>query len=98
MIWLVIIVFGLLIPEILSTVLDSRIGRAVAAQIESRGKSGSGSDPEPLLERIRYLEGEIDRLSGDVQKLRDESEFFQRLLTERSSEGGSPPTGGDRST
>jgi hypothetical protein len=93
--WLVIIVFGLLIPEILSTVLDSRLGRAVAAQIENRGKTVT--DPEPLVERIRYLEGELDRLSGDVQKLRDESEFFQKLLTERASEGRTPPSGGNPS-
>lgn len=93
--WLVIIVFGLLIPEILSTVLDSRLGRAVAARIESRGKAVT--DPEPLVERIRYLEGEMDRLSGDIEKLRDESEFFQKLLTERTSEGRTPPSGGNSS-
>lgn len=88
--WLVIIVFGLLIPEILSTVLDSRLGRAMATHIESRNKGG---DPEALAERIQYLEGEIDRLSIDIQRLSEESEFFQKLLSDRSSQGAprSPP-------
>lgn len=88
--WIVIIVFGLLIPEILSTILDSRLGRAVAAQIENRGRTG---EVDPLLERIRYLEGEIDRLASDVQRLTDESEFFQKLLSERASEGRPRPPG-----
>ena len=54
--WLVIIVFAFLIPEILSTILESRIGRAVAARIESRGRAG-GSDG--LQDRVRYLEAEF---------------------------------------
>lgn len=95
MLWLVIIVFALLIPEILSTVLDSRLGRALAVQIENRGKAPT--DPEPLIERIRYLEGELDRLSGDIQKLQEESEFFQKLLTERASDSRPPPSGGNAS-
>ncbi len=88
--WLVLIVFGLLIPEILSTVLDSRLGRAIAAHVENRGQGG---DPVALAERIQYLEGEIDRLSIDIQRLSEESEFFQKLLSARSSQGAprSPP-------
>ena len=90
--WLVLIVFGLMIPEILSTVLESRLGRAVAAHIESRGKGG---DSGGLAERVRSLEGEVDRLTGEVQRLTDESEFFQRLLTDRSAGSGPHPTSGD---
>jgi hypothetical protein len=90
--WLVIIVFGLLIPEILSTILDSRLGRALAAQVE--GRSG-GRDAGVLADRIQTLEGEIDRLSMDVQRLSEESEFLQRLLSERSSQGTRPPPPGD---
>lgn len=88
--WLVIIVFGLLIPEILSTILDSRLGRAMAAHVESRN---AGGESGALLERIQYLEGEIDRLSSDIHRLTEESEFFQKLLSERSSQGThrSPP-------
>ncbi len=93
--WLVLIVFGLLIPEILSTILDSRLGRAMAAHIENRGTTG---DAGALNERIRYLEGEIDRLSLDVQRLTEESEFFQKLLSERSAQGTRPPPPSEGST
>jgi hypothetical protein len=81
-----------MIPEILSTVLESRLGRAVAAHIESRGKA---ADAGGLAERVRSLEGEVDRLTGEVQRLTDESEFFQRLLTDRSAGSGPRPTSGD---
>ncbi len=92
--WLVIIVFGLLIPEILSTVLDSRLGRALAAHVERK----SGGDPAELTERIQYLEGEIDRLSTDIQRLSEESEFFQKLLSERSSQGASRSPRGEQNS
>ncbi|MEX0935496.1 MAG: hypothetical protein WD013_01245 [Gemmatimonadota bacterium] len=93
--WLVIIVFGLLIPEILSTILDSRLGRAMAAHIENRG---SGGDRDGLVERIRYLESELDRLSGDVERLNEETEFFQKLLSERASRAEPGPAPGDRTS
>jgi len=82
--WLVIIVLALLIPEILSTVLDSRVGRAVASRIERKGEEAEAS---ALSERTRYLEGEVDRLTEEVRRLREETDFFQKLLTERTSEG-----------
>jgi cell division protein FtsB len=89
--WLVIIVFALLIPEILSTILDSRLGRAVALQIENRGAS---PETEALNDRIRYLEAEVERLSDEVHRLADESEFYQQLLSERASQR--PPSSGLR--
>lgn len=91
--WLVLIVFAFLIPEILSTVLDSRLGRAVAARLEDRG---SGSRDAATGERIRYLEGEVDRLSDEVRRLQEESEFLQRLLTERSATSEARLPRGDR--
>jgi len=53
--WLVIIVFGLLIPEILSTALDSRLGRAISARIQGGAETGDERVPRS---RIQYLEGE----------------------------------------
>lgn len=91
--WLVLIVFALLVPEILSTILDSRLGRAVAAQIENRTQP---SDAGAVAERIRHLEGEVERLSLEVQRLTEETDFFQRLLSERASSSGRttlPPPG-----
>lgn len=80
MTWLVIIVLALLIPEILSTVLDSRLARAMAARLEA---DTNREEDRATADRIRYLEGELDRLSDDVQRLREESEFLHKLLTER---------------
>lgn len=79
MTWLVLIVLAFLIPEILSTVLESRLGRALAARIES----GAGGPDSQTLERIRALEGEVDRLSEDLRRVSEESEFLHRLLMER---------------
>ncbi len=79
--WIALIVLAFLLPELISTVLDSRLGRAVAARLEAGGTEGEGA----VNERIRYLEGEVDRLSDDVRRLRDESDFLQRLLSERSA-------------
>ncbi len=81
MLWIALIILAFMLPEILSTVLDSRLGRALAARIEDR-RLGSGEDV--TVDRIRYLEGEMDRLSREVQRLHEEGEFLQRLLTERS--------------
>lgn len=88
--WIAIIVFLFLVPEILSTILESRIGRAVATQIEGRAKTGG--DPTVVQTRIQDLEAEVERLSQDVHRLSQESEFFQRLLTERSGRAD-PGTG-----
>jgi hypothetical protein len=80
--WIALIVLAFLLPEVISTVLDSRLARAAAARLES---GGSGRDDGPVNDRIRYLEGEVDRLTDDVRRLREESDFLHRLLTERSS-------------
>jgi hypothetical protein len=78
--WIVVIVLAFLIPEILSTVLDSRLARAVAARIENRGAESADGG---MTDRVKYLEGEVDRLSQEVQRLHEESDFLQRLLAER---------------
>jgi hypothetical protein len=78
--WIVLIVIAFLIPEILSTVLDSRLGRAVAARIEARGREGGD---QGMTDRVAYLEGEVDRLSEEVRRLTEESDFLQQLLAGR---------------
>lgn len=82
MTWLIIliIVLAILVPEILSTVLDSRLGRAMAARLE-RGADGSPDDVTS--ERLRYLEAELDRLSEEVHRLTEESAFLHELLAGR---------------
>jgi len=94
MTWLVLIILLLLIPEILSTVLDSRLARAFAERLEA----GGGGRPDPMeIDRLHYLESEVERLSEQVRRLSEESEFLHDLLSERSAGPGSrlPPGEGD---
>jgi hypothetical protein len=85
MVWIVIIIVLVLIPEILSTVLDSRLGQALAVRLESGVPQGMD---EATAQRIQYLEGEVDRLSEEVHRLNEESEFMHELLANRKP---SPP-------
>jgi uncharacterized small protein (DUF1192 family) len=78
----------LLIP-ILAIVLDSPVGRALAGRMERRGLS-SGSDNETS-ERLAYLEVEVERLTTELVRLEEESQFLNKLLTERSASQVLPP-------
>jgi len=78
-----ILVLVILIP-LLAIVLDSQVGRALASRLERRGLT----EPEDLTaERIALLEGEVERLASEVQRLDEESQFLHKLLAERPAEG-----------
>lgn len=76
-----ILVLVVLIP-LLAIVLDSQVGRALASRLEGRAVPG-GSDVDT--ERLAYLEGEVERLAAEVERLDEESRFLQRLLENRDS-------------
>lgn len=86
MFWQLLVLLVLLIP-LLAVVLDSQVGKALAARLE---EGGAGARNDLLQERIRYLEGEVERLSSEIQRLDEESEFLHKLLAERPppDEGG----------
>ncbi|MCI0433041.1 MAG: hypothetical protein L0271_05240 [Gemmatimonadetes bacterium] len=87
---LVVLLVALLIP-LTAVVLDSQVGRAIAARLEG-SKLPAGSLPD----RVALLEGEVDRLSRELERLNEESAFLQRLLEQKpEAEGLLPP--GDRS-
>ncbi len=86
-----ILVLVVLIP-LLAIVLDSSVGRALASRLERRGLDG----PSDLTaERIAYLEGEVERLSSEIQRLDEESQFVTKLLTERPEAEAALPPGDD---
>lgn len=87
LLWLLLLV--LLIP-ILSIVLDSQVGKALATRLERRGLG----DGDMADERIALLESETERLSSEVDRLSEESRFLHRLLTERAPDRDLPS--GDR--
>ena len=78
----------LLIP-ILAIVLDSPMGRALAGRMERRGLPSGGDDV--TAERLSYLEGEVERLTTEVRKLEEESQFLNQLLTDRPDSRALPP-------
>ncbi len=82
-----IFILVLLIP-ILSIVLDSQVGRALANRLDKRGL---GDTDDLMTERMAYLEGEVERLTEEVGRLSDESDFLQKLLTERPAPDALPP-------
>lgn len=86
-----ILILVVLIP-LLAIVLDSQVGRALASRLERRGLD---SPEDVTAERIAYLEGEVERLSNEVIRLDEESQFVHRLLTEKTEEGGGSLPAGD---
>jgi len=83
----------LLIP-ILAIVLDSPMGRALAGRMERRGLPSGGEDV--TAERLSYLEGEVGRLTTEVRKLEEESQFLNQLLTDRTDLRALPPSDENR--
>ncbi len=85
-----IFILVLLIP-ILAIVLDSPVGRALAGRLD---RKGLGEPPDMMAERMTFLEGELERLTTEVRKLEDESQFMHELLTERQPTEALPPVDG----
>ncbi len=93
MFWPIILLLALLIP-ILAIVLDSQVGRALASRLERR----SLEHPDDSVgERLGYLEGEVDRLSQELGRLEEESQFLHQLLDERPGGAGALPPGDQES-
>lgn len=87
-----ILVLVVLIP-LVAVVLDSQLGRALASRLEGRRLD---SPTDLTAERIAFLEGEVERLSSELMRLDEESQFVHRLLTEgKEAEGSSLPPSDD---
>jgi hypothetical protein len=86
---LVVLLVALMIP-LTAVVLDSQVGRALAKRLEGdlslRGDDASAT-------RLAALEGEVERLSREIQRLDEESHFLQRLLEKKESPGALLPPG-----
>jgi hypothetical protein len=84
--WSFLVLLVLLIP-ILAIVLDSQLGRALAQRLERRGLEPGES---MMAERVGFLEGEVERLVSELQRLDEESQFLHKLLTERAGGASAP--------
>jgi len=83
------IFFLVLLIPILAIVLDSPVGRALAGRMERRGLPAGSEDVTS--ERLAYLEGEVERLNTEVRRLEEESQFLNKLLTDRPASQVLPP-------
>ncbi len=86
-----ILVLVVLIP-LLAIVLDSQVGRALASRLERRGLDGP---PDLMAERVAFLEGEVERLTSEISRLDEESQFLHKLLAERHPDEGAALPPGD---
>jgi len=86
-----ILVLVVLIP-LLAIVLDSQVGRALASRLERRGLDGP---PDLMAERVAFLEGEVERLTSEISRLDEESQFLHKLLAERNPDEGAALPPGD---
>jgi len=83
--FLIVLLVALMIP-LVAVVLDSQVGRALAARLEGRESGDTLAD-----RRLAALESEVDRLSRELQRLDDESTFLHKLLEEKRAPGALPP-------
>jgi hypothetical protein len=63
---------------LIAVVLDSQLGRALAARLERQ--PGHPEARDSLGARVAALEGEVERLNTEVQRLEEETTFLHRLL------------------
>jgi hypothetical protein len=82
MFWMLIVLLILAIP-LLSIILDSPVGRALAARVERREIGPAG---DLIADRMASLEGEVERLSAEVRRLDEEGQVLQKLLENRGGE------------
>ncbi|MEX0907372.1 MAG: hypothetical protein WD054_03495 [Gemmatimonadota bacterium] len=82
---LIVLLVALMIP-LVAVILDSQVGRAIAARLESGHGADALSEP-----RLAALEGEVDRLSRELQRLDEESAFLHQLLEKKRAPGALPP-------
>lgn len=83
-----ILLVAMLLP-VLSIVLDSPFGRALARKVD-----GPETPAPPLIElakRVELLEGEIDDLNRAVEGLKEENAFLQRLIEDAPARPALPP-------
>jgi len=87
-----ILLLVVLIP-LMAILLDSQVGRAFASRLERRGLDGP---PDLMAERMAFLEGEVERLTSEIVRLDEESQFLHKLLSERHPDPGAALPPGER--
>jgi hypothetical protein len=81
-----IVILALMIP-LIAVVLDSQLGRALAGRLER----SAPVDESLLAPRVQALEGDVERLTAELQQLQEQSQFLHQLLESKSAAGQLPP-------
>lgn len=84
----IVLLVVLLIP-IFAIFTGSPLGRAAARRLE--GRNAPPPELEDLVKRVEFLESEQAELIRLVQTLKEENQFFQRLLEETAPRPLPPP-------
>jgi hypothetical protein len=78
-----IILLVVLVIPIFAIFTDSPLGRAVARRLE--GRNAPPPELGELAKRVELLENEHEELTRLVGTLKEENQFFQRLLEDGAS-------------
>lgn len=84
-----IVLLVVLVIPIFAILTDSPMGRALARRLE--GRNAMPAEIADLIQRVELLSGEVDDLSRAVEALKEENQFFQRLLEEGGGRPQLPP-------
>ena len=93
MLLLVVLLVALMIP-LTAVILDSQVGRAIAARLE---RHPPGTDVTAG-SRMIALETEVERLGREVSRLEEETTFLHKLLENRTAGHGGELPPGDHSS
>lgn len=88
MIWLLVVLLVALMIPLTAVILDSQVGRALAARLER----SSGTDLTSG-SRMAQLESEVERLGKEVHRLDEETTFLHKLLEDRPAQIKELPPG-----
>jgi hypothetical protein len=90
-----LVLVALMIPLVV-VLVDSPIGKALARRLE--GPDATPQALADLVKKIEILESEVDDLSRQLEALREENQFLQRLIEESPARPHPPPVLPPRST
>lgn len=85
-----LVIFAVLMVTVLAILIDSPIARALARRVQGPVDAA----PPPVMElakKVQLLEAEMDDLHRDVESLREENQFLQKLLEDGGRRSSLPP-------
>jgi hypothetical protein len=85
----IIMLVALMIP-IFGILVDSPIGRAIARRLEGPEQT-IPANLSDLARKVELLEAEVDDLTRAVESIKEENQFFQKLLEDQASRPSLPP-------